>query len=91
MYASKRTVKKNDRRRGFELPHVTEKHVPNTIYKQDGYDVAVLKKQNGGVEEKRIDYMVAETFVPNPNGYTKIRHIDGNPENNSADNLEWVE
>jgi hypothetical protein len=33
---------------------------------------------------------VAEAFVENPNNYKYVRHIDGNLENNHADNLEWV-
>lgn len=33
---------------------------------------------------------MAEAFVENPNNYRFVRHIDGNLENNHADNLEWV-
>lgn len=33
--------------------------------------------------------VVAETFIPNPNNYTKIRHIDGDRNNCCADNLMW--
>lgn len=33
--------------------------------------------------------LVAEHFIPNPNGYKEINHIDGNRYNNSAENLEW--
>lgn len=33
--------------------------------------------------------LVAETFIPNPNGYPVINHIDGNPSNNNVKNLEW--
>lgn len=33
--------------------------------------------------------LVAQHFIPNPNGYEQINHIDGNRYNNSADNLEW--
>lgn len=33
--------------------------------------------------------LVAEHFVPNPNNYSEINHIDGNRHNNCADNLEW--
>ena len=35
--------------------------------------------------------LVAMAFVPNPMGYTWVRHIDGNTLNNEASNLEWVE
>lgn len=34
--------------------------------------------------------LVAMVFVPNPMGYTWVRHIDGNTLNNEASNLEWV-
>ena len=33
--------------------------------------------------------LVAKHFMPNPNGYSEINHIDGNRYNNSAENLEW--
>ena len=33
--------------------------------------------------------LVAEHFVPNPNDYSEVNHIDGNRHNNCADNLEW--
>lgn len=34
--------------------------------------------------------MVAECFLPNPEGKTEINHIDGNKENNDISNLEWT-
>ena len=37
-----------------------------------------------------VHRLVAETFVPNPNGYTEVDHIDDNKSNNCADNLRWV-
>ena len=36
-----------------------------------------------------VHRLVAEAFVPNPHHYTKVRHLDGNPRNNRADNLQW--
>lgn len=58
---------------------------------EKGYNVVNLIDENGKSKEFRVDYLVASSFVPNPHNYKNIRHIDGNLENNRADNLEWVE
>jgi hypothetical protein len=34
--------------------------------------------------------LIAECFIPNPNNKPWINHIDGNKQNNTIDNLEWV-
>lgn len=36
-----------------------------------------------------VHRLVAINFVPNPNGYTEINHIDENKANNISTNLEW--
>ena len=33
--------------------------------------------------------LVAELFIPNPNNYPVINHIDGDKRNNTPSNLEW--
>ncbi len=54
-----------------------------------------VKTKNGylrvGLDKKlyRIHRLVAENFLENPNGLQQINHIDGNKENNKAENLEW--
>jgi hypothetical protein len=36
-----------------------------------------------------VHRLVAEIFIPNPNNYPNVNHIDLNRKNNSKDNLEW--
>lgn len=51
----------------------------------DGYEVFTL---NG--KTKYVHRYLAEKYIPNPENKPCVNHIDGNPSNNSLDNLEWV-
>ena len=44
---------------------------------------------NGNSYSKRVHRLIAETFIPNPNKYREINHIDENKLNNRVENLEW--
>ena len=46
-------------------------------------------KQNQKDKYVSIHRLVAEAFIPNPNNYPVINHIDGNTSNNIVNNLEW--
>ena len=51
-----------------------------------GYPLARL---SGPRKEVKVHRIVAETFVPNPDGLPFVNHIDCVRDNNSASNLEW--
>ena len=53
-----------------------------------GY-LAVKLWKNGECKQHYIHRLVAETFIPNPNNYPEINHIDGDKRNNAVSNLEW--
>ena len=52
------------------------------------YYVASLS-QNQRRLMKDVHRLVAEAFIPNPNGFNEINHKDENSLNNHVDNLEW--
>ena len=45
---------------------------------------------NIGHKKLRLHRLVAEAFVPNPNNYPVVDHLDADKKNNNASNLEWV-
>ena len=47
-------------------------------------------KEQTKFHSKRVSRLVAEAFVPNPEGYNNIEFIDGDYKNCSASNLKWV-
>lgn len=46
---------------------------------------------NGKRHLRYIHRLVAEAFIPNPNNYKEVNHIDSNPSNNNVFNLEWCD
>lgn len=54
-----------------------------------GY-VHVCLHKAGKCYGKLVHRIVAEAFIPNPDGKPEVNHIDGNKLNNHVENLEWV-
>lgn len=67
--------------------------------KCDGITVPTFLQDNGYVKVKiklifgtrwfSLHRVVAAYFCENPNNKDQVNHIDGNKENNKAENLEW--
>ena len=57
----------------------------------DGYErVGIRKIPNGKKTQFRIHQLVAIHFIPNPNNFETVNHIDGVRNNNKVLNLEWA-
>jgi hypothetical protein len=54
----------------------------------NGYPIVTLSTHSKG-KRFRVHRLVAKAFIPNPNGYTVVNHIDCNTTNNNVNNLEW--
>lgn len=58
------------------------------VKNKSGYSVIQLHK-NMKFKTFTIHRLIAKAFIPNPNNYPCINHIDGNKLNNDISNLEW--
>ncbi len=55
----------------------------NKEYKQ------ISLSKNNKLKTFKIHRLIALAFIPNPNNYPYVNHIDGNKKNNNIINLEW--
>lgn len=53
------------------------------------FNVVLRKKGIKTMKSVKIHRLVAEHFIPNPDGKKYINHKDGNKQNNHVSNLEW--
>lgn len=86
--------------KGFEKTHlinpITQEVyslIKNKILKgsiMEGYKGYHLKVCDGKKTKwRKLHILIAETFIPNPNNYPLINHINGNKLDNRVENLEW--
>lgn len=62
--------------------------IPQLQKSGKGYLITQLFK-NSSFKKKYIHRLVAAAFIPNPEEKPQVNHIDGNTQNNNANNLEW--
>jgi hypothetical protein len=68
--------------------HYKEPTIMKQFKYKTGYMYVSLSK-GGKAKKYKVYRLVAEAFIPNPNDYKTINHIDENKENNCVENLEW--
>lgn len=68
------------KRRGYALHQSIDKFGRPTV--------SILT--NGVYRKYLVSQLIAETFLPNPNGCEFVLHIDGNVLNNNVGNLKWT-
>lgn len=59
------------------------------VLKRGGY-MAVSLWKGGKGHTRSVHRLVAEAFLPNPEGKRDVAHSDGNPKNNNVSNLRWA-
>ena len=86
-------VRSVDRYRTANLKHVTRTFIKGKLLKQNlkgnGYLTVDLAKDNK-IRTTLVHRLVANAFIPNPNGLRFVNHKDSNRQNNDISNLEWV-
>lgn len=55
---------------------------------KDGYKVVTMRR-DGIAKSYRVHRLVAITFIPNPNDYPVVNHINEIKDDNRVSNLEW--
>lgn len=60
-------------------------------YQYPCINVSIKDEKGNFIKQKKISIhrLVAETFIPNPNNYKTVDHIDQNKYNNRVENLRW--
>lgn len=66
-----------------------EPHILNPWRDYKGYLRVGLYDEKGKVKSKSVHRIVAEAFLPNPEGKECVCHRDNNKENNAVENLYW--
>lgn len=79
---------------------VYSRHTNHNVLSNNWHELKISKLPNGylrvnlvnpqGEEYNfRIHRLVAEAYIPNPNNYPVVMHLDDDKTNNKVENLQW--
>ena len=86
IFSLKRTI----HRKNGSCYNVKSKILSPRISSHNGILYAYICLRNNGTRKVvAIHRLVAQAFIPNPNSYPEVDHIDRNGINNNVDNLRW--
>ena len=83
----KRTVLRNPKKPNG-CPRTYKETLLPLILNDKGYYKVNLCKDGGHIQ-REVQRLVAMAFLPNPNNYPCVNHIDCDKRNNRVENLEW--
>lgn len=70
--------------------HIYKERILKLIKQSNSGYLHVHLSKNGVAEWRSVHRLVAEAFVDKREGCNIVNHLDNNPSNNRADNLEWT-
>lgn len=66
------------------IPHLLSPRIDH-----NGYHFVNLYNSNHKMKSVKLHRIVATAFIPNPNNYPQINHLNENKSDNRVENLEW--
>lgn len=75
--------------RSFVVPENAGRILKPALDGKKNYLFVNLYKEGGSKQQINVHRLVAMAFVPNPNNYPQVNHINEIKTDNRAENLEW--
>lgn len=69
---------------------VREKIIKPRVNSKGYYQASLALGKRGKRKHEFVHRLVAVAFLDNKDGLSVVNHKDGNPQNNTVDNLEWT-